>query len=361
MLNQKRLVSCLFLVAIVLGGLSTTGLYAAGQPYLSADEQDVQKLVADRNKFVLDMYQPAGAEGAKVLESLRELMPAQAQYQREVSLTLSRLRLALTITYHDTNVSQDERSARWKKFHSQYYRLLAKAPLSLRNAIRVAEAMMSSEQTSAGRARMAEMLAERIKASGSAFDIENIDGIVMGEITPGPPPVIQLPERPTPQPVVVTHDTPADATPPATAQQTPAPAQQTPAPAEQARPTSPPPPPAPPVARPAPGAPLPAAPPIGEWNAALTTAQEKYEFNESQVETAKNIVNQTIKSAEAMMDQNKAAMSEASAMPDGPDKAQKMESLNSPLNRLYDAMNKRLDSIASIEQRNRAAAKDAGK
>ena len=253
MLNRKTIISCHVLAAVVLSGLSTSGLHAAGQPYLSADEQDVQKLVADRNKFVLDMYQPAAADAAKVLESLRELMPAQAQYQREVALTLSRLRLAMTITYHDTNVSQDQRSARWKKFHNQYYRLLAKAPLSMRNTIRVAEAMLSSEMTSAGRARMAEKLAEQIKATGSAFDLEKIDGIVMGEITPGPPPVIQLPERPTPQPVVVTHDTPGEAQP---AQ----PAQQTPAAKPPARPTTPPPPPAPRVVTTPPGAPLPA------WN-----------------------------------------------------------------------------------------------
>lgn len=353
MLNRKTIISCHVLAAVVLSGLSTSGLHAAGQPYLSADEQDVQKLVADRNKFVLDMYQPAAADAAKVLESLRELMPAQAQYQREVALTLSRLRLAMTITYHDTNVSQDQRSARWKKFHNQYYRLLAKAPLSMRNTIRVAEAMLSSEMTSAGRARMAEKLAEQIKATGSAFDLEKIDGIVMGEITPGPPPVIQLPERPTPQPVVVTHDTPGEAQP---AQ----PAQQTPAAKPPARPTTPPPPPAPRVVTTPPGAPLPAAPPLADWNAALSQAQAKYEFTESQVETAKNIVNQTIKSAEAMMEQNKDAMQEASAMPDGPDKQQKLESLKAPLNKLYDSMNKRLDSIASIEQKNRAAAKEAG-
>lgn len=340
------------LIVVIAALCATASVASAGSgPYLSSDEFDVQKLLTDRNKFVLDMYQPGGAEAAKVLEALRELVPAQAQYQREASLTFARLQLAMTITYHDTNASQDQRSARWKKFHRQYYHILAKAPLSLRNTIRVAEATLSSEQASSGRARMAEKLAPQIKASGEAFDIENIDGIVMGEITPGPPPAIQLPERPVPQPVVVTHDTPtADNTTIA----------QNPSSATPERPTSPPPPPAPAAPRPAPGAPIAAAPPLAEWNSALSAAKEKYEFDATQTESAQNILNQSIKSAEALMEQSKSAMDAAASMPDGAEKTKKLEEINLPLNRLYDSMTKRLDSIASIEQRNRAATKTAG-
>jgi hypothetical protein len=340
----------LLLVTILGGALShVAGVTAAEPPYMSSDQQDIERLVADRNKFVQDMYQGGGPESAKILEALRELMPAQAQYQRESALTLSRLRLAMTITYHDSNVSQDQRSARWKKFHRQYYSILAKAPLSLRNTIRVVEASLPSEMVSAGRARMAEKLSEQIKAAGSAFDVENIDGLVMGEITPGPTPAIQLPERPAPQPVVVTHD---DTPPPAN------PAQPA---VTQARPATPPPPPAPTTPRVPPGAPLPEAPLLEQWNAALTSATEKYEFDATQMETAKGVVNQSIKSAEALLAQSKAAMDEASAMVDGPEKAKKMEELKMPVNRLYDSMCKRLDSLASIEQKNRAAAQAAGR
>ncbi|OWY71158.1 hypothetical protein B7486_11180 [cyanobacterium TDX16] len=340
----------LLLVTITGGALSHVANVSAAQPpYLSSDQQDIERLVADRNKFVHDMYQAGGSESAKILDALRELMPAQAQYQRESALTLSRLRLAMTITYHDSSVSQDQRSARWKKFHRQYYSILAKAPLSLRNTIRVVEASLPSEIVSAGRARMAERLSEQVKAAGEAFDIEKIDGIVMGEIAAGPAPAIQLPERPAPQPVVVTHD---DTPPPAN------PAQPA---VTQARPATPPPPPAPATPRVPPGAPLPEAPLLEQWNAALTSATEKYEYDATQLETAKGVVNQSIKSAEALLAQSKAAMDEAAAMVDGPEKTKKMDELKMPINRLYDSMVKRLDSLASIEQKNRAAAQAAGR
>ena len=91
--------------ALVLGawisGLSVQSVRADGSawssPYLSADQLDVKGLLADRTKFVQENYQLPSAESSKVLQSLSGLVSVQERYQREIALTLDRLRLAITL------------------------------------------------------------------------------------------------------------------------------------------------------------------------------------------------------------------------------------------------------------------------
>lgn len=360
MMNRHELMIILSLLAI----LPCTVAAQSPRPYLPADSADVDKLISDRNQFVLDMYQPAAPDAAKVLDALRELEGAQAQYQRQSSLSLSRLTLAYSIVYHDTNRDPATRTALMKRFERQYHNVLAKAPLSLRNTVRIAEASLSADQSKQGQTRMAEAFKSQAAQAGEPFNIDHIDGYAYGAITPGPRPEIQLPERPAPQPLVLTPDTsappppaqPATPPPPVTPPAQPPVAQvpETPKPT-----TPPPPPPAVQLPRPQASGQLPTAPPVTDWKGYLNTATAKYGFTPAQMEAAQGVINQSVGLAERHRELNKGAYAEVEALPaDAADRAAKLKTLNEPLDLLHSTMVKRVDAIASIEQRNRAAAQE---
>ncbi len=362
----RNMLSCRKYV-LILGLVALAALPAEAQsarPYLPADESDVQKLIADRTQFVQDIYQPSAEDAAKILDAMRDLEGTQAQYQRQSALSLSRLNLSYSIVYHDTNRDPAKRTELMKRFERQFHNILAKAPLSLRNVVRIAEATLTPDVATKGRAAIAQKLATQATQLGETFDIERIDGIAYGALVPGPRPEIQLPERPTAQPLVLTPDkTPAAApanTPPSTPTAPPAasPAQPAPAPIQPtARDTTPPPPPAPPTAKTA-STVLPPAPVVSEWKNMLNAATQKYGYNPAQMEAAQNVINQSMSIAEKHRAANAGAYAEVEKMPDSPEKAAKLKTLNEPLDKVYDTMVKRMESIASLEQRNRAAANE---
>lgn len=356
------------IIALVL--FAGYGSVRAGETlYLAADHKDVKELLADRNQFIMDVYEPAAADAARIMDALRDLEGAQGEYQRKSALTISRLKLATSIVYHDPSHDPSTIDARMSKFSGQYQNILAKAPMSLRNVIRIAEASLPTEVSNAGRTRMAQKFAPLLKNSGASFDVEMIDAIVNGPLIPGPRPEIQLPSRPTPQSLALTNE-PAPVPPASHDTSTPAPTPPPPAvdpsnphapkPAQPSPPTpsnklSPPPPPAPRQSTPPPGAPLPPAPPIEDWSGYLKQATEKFGLNPGQMEAAQAVVNQSIALGQKHRDANRAAFEAANQASDPQSRAEKLKPLQEPLNRIYNTMVRRVESIASLEQRNRAA------
>lgn len=342
-------------IVLGVGLLLSAGAFASAKdrPYLSADEADVEKLLEDRIRFVRDMYQPSGSDMAKIQESLRDLVNAQQQYQRQAALTLSRLALAISIVHHDPNLIHERKLLRINKFQTQYHNILARAPLSLLHTVRLAEATVPAEQASAGRARMTEKLALNAKELATVFDLDRVDGIVHGPIEPGPRPAIQLPDRQAPQPLVLSPQPAERSAPLQPATPSVQPSAETPA--EPAKALPPPPPPAPRSVSPSPGAPVATAPPVSAWKDHLNVATQKYGFNPAQMEAAQSVINQSIGFAMKHIERNQSAIDQANAMPDSPEKTAKLKELNDPVDRTYDSMVRRIDALASIEQRNRAA------
>lgn len=84
-------------------------------------------------------------------------------------------------------------------------------------------------------------------------------------------------------------------------------------------------------------------------------ATQKYGFNPAQMEAAQSVINQSIGFAMKHIERNQSAIDQANAMPDSPEKIAKLKELNDPVDRTYDSMVRRIDALASIEQRNRAA------
>ncbi len=357
MLSRRDYVTLLMGVGLLI--CLAAGASAEDRPYLSSNEPDAEKLLENRIRFVADMYQPSGPDMAKIQDALRDLVTPQETYQRQSALTLSRLQLAISIVHHDPNTVYERKLLRINSFQTQFHNMLARAPLSLAHVLRIAEATISSEQAGAGRARMAQKLAVQAKELGIMFDIERIDGIVFGPVEAGPRPAIQLPDRSAPQPLVLnpqTQEKPAPLQPATPSVQPTSPT--TPAQTPVAETKPPPPPPSRPLPASTPGAPVPPAPPIAEWKNHLNVATEKYGFNAAQMEAAQGVINQTISFAAKFQESNQASLDEAKAMPDSPEKAARIKELTDPVDRAYDAMVRRIDSLASIEQRNRAAANE---
>ncbi len=343
----------------------------ATSPYLPASEQDVGKLLSDRSKFVQDIYQPPAPEAAKIVEALRELDTTQVRYQRETALTLQRLQLALSMCANDPKKTALERSVLTKKFEEQYHRMLAKAPLSLRNVVRIAETTLSTELVNSGRSRLEKTFAETLQISGQSLDIERIDAIAFGPVVPYEQPEIKLPARPVPSPPPPPPTTPSpprvEAKQTAPAAQPPTRQQTAPLPRPQQIQPAPPPPPPPSLAAPTaqvpPGQPLPAAPPAAEWAGYFEKAATRFEFTPDQKQQAEEIANQCTARAAKLRDTIGPALRDAEKLADGAEKNKKLRDVNAPLDRMYDQMVRRIDSIASLEQRNRAAAraKETGK
>lgn len=329
--------------------------HAWSSPFLSADVADTRKLLADRTRFVQEMYQLSPAESSKILQSLNGLATVQDRYQMESALTLDRLRLAITLVGSDPALSDADRQEKITKFQGQFHRILAKAPLSLQNVIKLTEAGLSTEAISAARARIAAKFSQISKISGIPFAIENLDALACGPIHPGEMPDFRVPDRAVPAPAepppTTVHATPVPA---------PAPPAVTPLSQRQPRQRAIP---APNIVQPPsmPNTPVPPAPPMTQWSDLAKQTADKFDFTPDQRSALETVIQQSQARAEDHRKRNQAAYDQAAKLSDEDAKMKKLQELNKPLDIIFDTMQKRIDSIASIEQHNKAAQKKSTK
>jgi hypothetical protein len=349
--------ACLAAMMIIPGA----GVAAADGPYLPPSEPDTQRLIENRHDFIVEVFEPSAQEAARILDALRELDTAQSTYQKAVDLTLHRLSLALSLVADDQKLTTAERGRRVKSFERQYHGILARAPLSLENTVKIAEATLSSERVSTGRGAIMKIFQTQIRASGEPFDMKRIDALAFGPVVPGKTPKIDLPGRDGPgpidaEPLVVTAPRPPpqlktqDAPPPPTA--TP-PVDEQPA----SKPTPKPAPPAPAQQGPRRGQVSPVAPPMDTWATRIEETITTYEFSANQEERARSVLNHCTGLAYAHRNKMKDEYESANAMADGDEKNSRLKDLNGPLDRIYLQLTSRVESIASVEQKNRAAQK----
>lgn len=326
-------------------------------PYLPASEADVKRLLEDRTKFIQENYQLPAAESAKVLQSLNGLVSVQERYQREIALTLDRLRLVITLVGTDTALSSTDQLSQVGKFKGQYQRLLSKAPMSLQNVVKMTEASLSTEQITPARGRIEAKFADAVKISGIPFAIENLDALAGGPLHPGKRPEIRLPppestplaQAPTPPIQRPRVEAPARPTPPAA----PMPASPMPP-----RPQGPAPPPNVVTPQAPPAVPVAPAPPTAQWPELVKGSADKLDFTADQRTTAETVLTQSQTRAEEHRKRNQTAYDEAAKLTDEDAKMKKLQELNKPVDAIYDQMQRRIDSIASMEQRNKAATKE---
>lgn len=348
-----------------------------------------RKLIDQHLRFIQEMYKLDAAQITKCRSEFTQLLPAQRQYELETATTLRRLPLARVVVLDDKNADEATRLRKAKGFEREYHRLITRAPLSTANVLRRVEAMLPPGQVAQGHARIKAKFAGRLARKGASAPI---DYDAIGAILAGPMPRAQIPEmiKPTGRPgdePVARSPAPAPAPPAARRGDEESPPRPT-VPRRQPK-TAPPPAtasgeagtrsasatqdppartsssatrtpqisakrPAPRSAAKTPPKPLAPAPPESEWSKQFDATTGGYGFTAVQMIAAKSVLNGCLARAALHRKQQKSDYQDAEKIADGADKAAKLNRLNRRLDELYDEMIQRVDSLATIDQKQQA-------
>jgi len=326
---------------VVFTLLLSSTLAAQTPPYLPANEPNANALVADRIRFVRDMYTLDPATMAEVTKALTALAPFHAKQLAESSKTVERIKLAMTIVANDSNVAPAEKPNRIANFQRQIYNRYAGSPLSLASVIKLVDAKLTPDRVQAARGKMMARFAGPLK--GAALDVTRMDELVILPARLGPKPEIMNAMTPPPPQSDNSQAAAAPIVPQTVAQVAPSEAKKTFAP-----PPSTPPvklnPAVPPIAAnaqpplpPNPPHEIKPAPPKTEWAGFLDNSATKFGFSADQKKSAEKIFEQVKTRADKVTDNT--------AKSDKPGENAK------PLDKLYDELVQRVESLASTEQR----------
>ncbi|QDV91152.1 hypothetical protein RAS2_22420 [Phycisphaerae bacterium RAS2] len=320
------------------------GSASAPAGYLAATEADTNKLVADRERFIRTYYEPDPAAMAAIQKSLAEAAKLQDKYRFDVALTLSRMGLALGIASENPEYSPEKRAEVMGRLRAQASRYYAMGPLSLAKVAKMAEGSLSADRIAAGHAKLNAALQHVPNAT--PVDIAKLDAFLSPPLAATPKPIIP---RSAPMDVqALTQQDQNQQIMPANAANQPAPMAQNPAqptaptPAEQKVPERPvmpaaavnPPP--QPVQPPAPPREIKPAPATNTWADFAKQCATRFKYTADQQKSADTVLDSVMKRAGSAGDAKDSA-------------GHKMVDV------LYDELQQRLESIASIEQRQAAA------
>lgn len=312
--------------------------------YLPATEQDTAKLIADRERFVRHFYAPDPAAMAAIQKSLAEAAKLQDKYRFDVALTLSRMGLALGIASENPEYSPEKRTEVMSRLRAQAARYYAMGPLSLAKVAKMAEGSLSADRIAAGHAKLNAELAGIPGAT--PVDLAKLDAFLVPPLPITPKPIIPRAAPMDVQALTQQDENPQTVPPTATNQPTPMaqnPAQPTaPVSAEREVPERPvmpaavvnPPP--QPVQPPAPPREIKPAPATSTWADFVKQCAARFKYTADQQKAADSVLESVMKRAGAAGDAKDSA-------------GHKMVDV------LYDELQQRLESIASIEQRQAAA------
>jgi len=314
-------------VLVLLGVAAATGQSSDVPPPpmfksspLATGEITSQMLLADRIAFVKEGYGLSEEQLKKVTPLLEQLVPAQDRYDLKVRLTLRRTALAISITAASESHQQADPAATITRLQEQILAIHAAAPLSLGNVIKLVEPLLPKEQVEAARSRMKNDLAARLKRNPADIVVEKIDDMLASAVAPaGVSPVQPQPTQP-------------------------------PAQSHAKAPPAPPPPPQPPK-------PLAPAPPEAQWTKDYEAIITKYGFTEDQKNVAESALKSCLDRAATHRAKSKADFEKADKMSDAAAKEQALQPLRLPLDKLYDELIQRTESLATLEQKLRADGK----
>lgn len=334
-------------LALILS-LSPSILAQSPSPaYLPANEPNATVLAADRTRLVRDMYQLEPPATDKLAKDVTALVPFQEKYLKEISKTVYRTELAITLTANDSNIAEAEKPNRIAGFQDQLNHIYGRAPLSLANVIKMADAGLAPDKVKAAHDKIAARFADRLK--GAALDVARIDALVMPPVHPGKKPeiVTALSQyNPPPAPAPTSPLRPATQAPP------PAPNPNQPANPQAPQPTKPavaiPPP--QPAAPPPPPRDIKPAPPEAEWPAYLEKSATKFALTPEQKKIAEKALDQCKNRAVTYREKTKPDY-ESAAKLDPKDKSNRVAELNKPLDVLFDELTQRVEALATAEQK----------
>lgn len=342
MCSKSFFASCsLLLYAVTAAGQSP------GKP--AAEAGKASTLIEQRMQFVCDAYKLDDQQQQRLRADLAKLEDIHDAYMSRYRRTLRRQAKAISLVIPN---QQDEYDAAMQasltaKIQDEIYSIHARAPLSLAFVVGKTEAMLSSGRIEGGRRKIAAKYATLLK--GRPLNIRTIDRLVLKPVAPS-----------------ATTAMPAFAPPAASAKKKVNPVQRrkvvpepikikAPANADRGRPTATPqikPKLRPPVAATASRSigPLPPAPPTADWAAALDASVAKYGFSDNQKLVAQAALKSCLNRAESYLQKNKGAFDRAKQAVPSDGNAKPLTKLQRPIDMLFNELNQRIDSIATVEQ-----------
>ncbi len=328
--------------------------------------------VKERLEFARDMYHLTDEAVAELRAWANAQTSSHLAYMDRHAVTLRRRETALSsMLSRMKDVTDETRVAVAERMQLQIYDILGAAPLSYAGVLRQAEALVPPFQAAQGRTEVSLTFSDLL--GGAEVDISKIDRLLVPPVQIGtrPDPLQMATARarsaaaPEPSPSdrdlrafdakrrsieQPTENAPLDGS--AVSEPTLKPSEEAPSPA----------PPAPALdRRPAPPPPLPAAPPIAEWTNEMMKVAKKYEFSAEQTQTAQGILASCKGRAEAWRESKQSEYDRARGIQDAADRSRALRELDKPLDKLFDEMKRRVDAVASVEQKQRAARSESPK
>ncbi len=354
----RRLVVMLVCVMVAVMGAAAQAPPSGAAP--AAIESPYAAALAARVAFAREAYQLGEGDAVRLKAVLAELLPTQELYMHEHAATVRRTKMALHELLPQQNYTPEMREKLEATFKRQLRAMYAEAPLSMTNVIQRVEATLPKGSAAERRASLAQRYSDVLK--GQPLDYELLDEAIVRDkhdetqVRPGAAGAASAGRSESARPpdntdasstATARTDWPPVRTQPPTSSPPPAITKEIssmarPRPPVAAAPDAEPPPPPPP------------APPVAEWGGRFESICTKYGFALEQRSRAEAVWKSCSSRAEAHLQQNRQAFDAANKMGDPAAKEQKLKELSQPLDKLFAEMNQRIESIASIEQKQAA-------
>ncbi|MCA9254671.1 MAG: hypothetical protein KDA33_03495, partial [Phycisphaerales bacterium] len=327
-------------------------------------------LIKERVSFVKAFYPLSDDQAARLEKELGGRVDANKEYMRRNELMIRRRTTAIAaVLPQDRNMPVEKLESLRNQYQNEIYRLREAAPLSLTSAVQMAEDMLDAEARKTGRKKIEAYFSKQLK--GAAIDPAHMDRLILEpvpmlditqnegiNITQDKLMGAQASEHTSPEKLAVDRPSVkelAEAREAAMKAKLDA-AKRAQATGHEGHDHGE----APPAAsnRALMKVDL-DAPPLSDWEAAYQTWSTNYEFTPEQKSAAQAIFNSCMTQAEARNKTVQSDLDKARSMTDGPERERAIQVAKQPLDAIFSQMKMRIDSVASIEQRERFKAAEA--
>ena len=327
-------------------------------------------LVRERVSFVKAFYPLSADQTARLEKELGGRIDANREYMKRNELMIRRRTTAIAaVLPQDRNMPVEKLESLRTQYQDEIYRLREAAPLSLTSAVQMAEDMLDADARKTGRKKIEAYFSKQLK--GASIDPAHMDRLILE-----PVPMLDITQN---EGINITQDklmgTQASdhTTPEKLAADRPSVKELAEARAAAMKAKTE-------AAKRAlsagheghdHGEEPPAAsnrallkadldaPPLAEWEGAYQTWATNYEFTAEQKSAAEAIYNSCMTQAEARKKSVDTDLEKARAMTDGPERERAIAIAKQPLDSIFSQMKMRIDSVASIEQRERYKSTEA--
>ena len=355
MCSKSLFASCSLLLCVV-----TAAGQSPGKP--AAETGKTSTLIEQRMQFVSDAYGLDDQQTQRLRADLAKLQAIHEAYMSRYRRTLRRQTKAISLVIpQQGEYDAAMRASLTAKIQNEIYNINARAPLSLANVVGKTEAMLSPGLIEGGRRKIAAKYATVLK--GKPLNIKTIDRLILKPVassSTAAKPAFAPPAAPANQTAAVSAKKKVDPVQRRRVVPEPIKIKDQASASRPQRPATPPTA-APPIKRktppstrakapPQPVRPLPPAPPTTDWAAAMDASVTEYGFSDQQKLVAQTALKSCLNRAESYLQRKKKPLDRAKQAAPSDENAKRLVELRRPIDKLYDELNQRIDSIATVEQ-----------